>query len=457
MAFPFAPERAALPLGGVAAMGFLAAFFLAWPLFRIFDPLQINLNEPWNAWFIDAVLTGAPLYPGPDELIVNNYPPLSFTIVGLIAKLTGDTIYAGRIVSLVSTGVIGIAVALCVRALGGLRLSAAFGGLWCVATLGCFFSRYVGTNDPNLLALAAMGLALALFLSSLPKGRSVLPAIACMALSGFIKHSLIAIPLAALIWLFWQDRRQALWALFLGAVLCALGLSICVTVYGANFVTEMLMPRQMTLAHMFSTLGKLQWIAPALVFWVLWAWPNRSGKAARFTGLLMATSLLSNVLQALGAGVSINSLFELVFASGVGLAIAVERISGTPLARRFGVRAVQSVMLVILVLRIVLWTEVEPYLLLASPTFREELRLNRATMEEEIRRVEAIPSRAVACSDPTICYRAGKAFVYDKFWVEQMIATGKRTKEAVDRTILDRGIRIEQIDPKATRVKKRYF
>ena len=37
----------------------------------------------------------SPLYPGPDELIVNNYPPLSFTIVALVAKLTGDTIYAG--------------------------------------------------------------------------------------------------------------------------------------------------------------------------------------------------------------------------------------------------------------------------------------------------------------------------------------------------------------------------
>ena len=37
-------------------MGFLAAFFLAWPIFRVASPLQINANEPWNAWFIDAVL-----------------------------------------------------------------------------------------------------------------------------------------------------------------------------------------------------------------------------------------------------------------------------------------------------------------------------------------------------------------------------------------------------------------
>jgi hypothetical protein len=438
-------------------MGFLAAFFLAWPIFRVASPLQINANEPWNAWFIDAVLAGAPLYPGPDELIVNNYPPLSFTIVALVAKLTGDTIYAGRLTSLVSTGVIGIAVALCARALGGLRLSAVFGGLWCIATLGCFFSRYVGTNDPNLLALAAMGLSLALFLSSLSKGRSIAPAIACMVLCGFIKHSLIAIPLAAMIWLFWQDRRRALWALLLGAALSALGLSMCLMVYGANFLTEMLLPREITLAHVFTTLGKIQWIAPALVFWALWAWPNRGGQAARFTGVFIGTSLLSDVLQALGAGVTINSLFELVFASGVGVAVAIEGIAGAPLAKRFGVRAVQSAMLVILVLRFVFWTQMEPYLLLASPAFHDELRLNRAAMEEEVRRIAAIPGRALWCSEPTVCYRAGKAFVYDAFWVDQMIATGKRTREAVDRAIIDRGIRFEEIDPKAKRERRRLF
>jgi hypothetical protein len=457
LASPFAGERAALPLAGILTMGFLAAFFLAWPVFRAASPLQINFNESWNAWFIDAILSGVPLYPGPDELIVNNYPPLSFYILALVAKLTGDTIFAGRLLSLVSTGVIGIAVALCVRALGGLRLSAVFGGLWCVATLGCFFSRYVGTNDPNLLALAAMGLSLALFLSSLSKGRSVAPAIMCMVLSGFIKHSLIAIPLAAMIWLVWSERRQALRALLLGAFLCALGLLICRLVYGANFLTEMLMPREMTLAHVFTTLGKIQWIAPALLFWALWAWPNRGGQAARFTGVLMGTSLLSNVLQALGAGVSINSLFELVFASGIGVALAVEGMGGAPLAKRFGERSIQSAMLAILVLRFVLWTEMEPYLLLTSPAFHQELRLNRAAMEEEIRRIEAIPGRAVWCSNSTVCYRAGKALVYDEFWASQMIRTGKRTKMAIDQAIGDRGIRFEMIAANASRAKKRLF
>src|SRR5947208_2602275 len=83
---------------GFLLFGLLAAIFLAWPVWRAAIPLEINRNEPWNAWFIDAALRGTPLYPGAEELIVNNYPPLSFYVVGLLSTLTGDVIYAGRLI-----------------------------------------------------------------------------------------------------------------------------------------------------------------------------------------------------------------------------------------------------------------------------------------------------------------------------------------------------------------------
>src|SRR5579871_2818994 len=113
------------PAGGlstaqVASMvfGLLGAVFIVWPAWRTWIPLEINRNEPWNAWFADAVLNGTPLYPSQDQLIVNNYPPLSFYITAAIAKLTGDTIVAGRLVSLASTVLVSIAAALCARAAG---------------------------------------------------------------------------------------------------------------------------------------------------------------------------------------------------------------------------------------------------------------------------------------------------------------------------------------------------
>jgi len=71
-----------------------------------------------------------PLYPSADQLITNNYPPLSFYIVGLVGRVVGDPVLAGRLVSLVAVVAIATAIALSVRRLGGsgvaARISAAF-------------------------------------------------------------------------------------------------------------------------------------------------------------------------------------------------------------------------------------------------------------------------------------------------------------------------------------------
>jgi hypothetical protein len=436
--------------------GMLAALFLIWPIWRIAFPLEINRNEPWNAWFVDAILHGAPLYPAREEFIVNNYPPLSFYAVALLSKLTGDVVYAGRLISLISTAAISVSIALCIRALGGSRPVALFGALWFLATIAHFFTRYVGVNDPNLLALAVMGLALALFLTRLSKEKSVAPAIALMVLAGFIKHNLIAIPLAALIWLSLKDRGEGLRATLLGIALAALGLLICASFYGPNFLQQMLMPRQISIAHMLSIVGKLQWFAPALLFWGLWAWPNRNSPEARFSALLIGVSLASDLLQAAGAGVSINAHFEILFATGIAVALAFEGIGNTPIARRFGARAIQMAMILVLVLRLVLSQQLEPYLVLASPGFRQEVGQNLAAMDAEVERIRLMPG-PVACSTMAVCYRAGKAFVYDDFWMGQLLAKGRWTKDAVDQAVKERGIRFEKIGANVQREKKRLF
>lgn len=401
-------------------------------------------------------MRGAGLYPGPDEFVVNNYPPLSFYIVGLVSELTGDAIYAGRLVSLTSTGAAAAAIALCIRALGGLRSTAAFGSLWFLATAAYFFPRYVGVNDPNLLGLAAMGLALALFLSRFWKGGSTGLPIACMVLAGFIKHSLIAIPVSAVLWLLLKDWRAGLRALLLSSVLSAIGLLLCLSIYGPNFFQQMLMPREITFSHIAKNAGKIQYIAPAMAIWAYYAWTNRRSQAAQFTALLMGASLISDLVQSMGAGLSINSHFEVLFAAGVGMALAFERIGDTPIAKRFSAAKVQAAMLGVLVLRLLLGQDLEPYLVLASSAFRQEVRLKEAAMEAEVARIRSIPG-AVSCSAMIVCYWAGKAFVYDDFWVGQKIATGKLKAEEERRLVQDRDIRFEMIDEKAMLGKKRLF
>lgn len=441
---------------GLVLFAVLAAIFLAWPLWRLAFPLEINRNEPWNAWFIDRIARGEPLYPAAGELVVNNYPPLSFYIVGLVSWLTDDTIVAGRLVSLAATIAIGIAAALCGRALGASRAVAALGGLWLFATLSHFYPRYVGVNDPSLLGLAIMGLGLALFLNRLAAHRAVEPAIALMILAGFTKHNMPALPLAALLWLGLKDRRRALRTLLFAAALCAAGFLLCTAVYGPNFAHQMLLPREISFGHMLSTLNKLQWIVPALAVWGYWAWTSRQEPAARFTALLLALSLASGLFQAAGAGVTINAHFEVVFASAVALAVAFEGVAATGLARRFGTKTVQIAVIMLLAFRLLLSQQLEPYLVLTSAAYREEARNNAAVMRAEIARVKALPG-AVNCSVMTVCYRAGKDFVLDPFWMGQLVAKRRRTQAEIDEAIKDRGIRTEDIDLRVIREKKRLF
>ncbi len=455
-----APAATPAGLGRMRAaaiiFGVLAAIFLAWPVWRIGFAVETGRNEPWNAWFTDAVLTGTPLYPGRGELIVNNYPPLSFYITALAAKLTGDTILAGRLLSLLATFGVCAAAGFCVRALGGSRAAAAFGGLWLLATLSHFFTRYVGVNDPSLLALAIMLSGFAWFLSRLRAGRDVSPALLIMILAGFTKHNMPVFPAAAMIWLAITARSTAVRALFISAGACAAGLALCVAAYGPDFIAQMAMPREISFKHMLSTVNKLQWIAPALLVWGLWAWPNRAAPEARLTALLVSLGLASGLFQAAGAGVVYNAYFEAAAASAIAVALAFEGIATTPLAKRYGPGAVQTAAAAVLVLRLVLSQQLEPYLVLASPAFREESRLNAAAMKAEIERVRAIPGD-VSCSIMTVCYRAGKPFVYDVFWMGQLIGKGQWTKDAVEAAIRQKNIRFETNDAAATREKKRLF
>ena len=452
---PVSIPRSAAPLphaarftaaqAGILLFGILAAIYLALPIWLLTSPIDLGRNEPWNAWFTDAVQSGNPLYPSRNELLVNNYPPLSFYLTALVAQLTGDTIMAGRLIALVSTFAVSAAAGLCVRALGGSRAASALGALWLLATLARFFTLYVGVNDPSLLGIALMGLGLAWFLQRMQAGRSTEPAVALMVLAAFVKHNMPGVALAAIIWLAMANKWSALRATLFGTALSAAGVLICIAAFGWNFIEQLLMPRQIAFAHIGFALNRLQWVAPAVLVWGLWAWPNRNRPSAQFTALLLGLTLLNGLAQAAGAGVTYNAYFGFVFASAVAVALAFDGIGTTAFAKRFGAGAVQATIIAVLVLRLLLWMRSEPYLVLISPSFRDDVRQHERTMASEVARIRAIPGN-VDCWPLAVCYRAGKAFVYDQYWVEQLIATGRWTKEAVAQVVQEKGIRFESIE-----------
>jgi len=441
-----APAR--LPTILIWSIAGLAALFLVWPVWRAFFPLEIWGNEGWNAYHADAAMRGVGLYPPSDGLTANNYPPLSYYVLGWLGKLFGDPLYVGRAVSLGATLSAAAAAAAVVRQFGGSRAACLIAAFWFVATMARFFEYYVGMNEPQLFSLAVMSAGLAWFARRQHQGRAVEPAILLMVLAGFVKHNFITLPLVALIWLTLDNWRLGLRAAFVGAAAAAVGLAICAWIFAPYFISDMLMPRTYHLARALSTIGRLQFILPAMVLWGIWAWCERRAKPARFTALLIGIALALCLAQKSGAGVDENAQFELIFCIAVGIGLAYDGLLRDPLRTGWSTHRISLLVLGVLIVRLLISSRLEFAYVLFSPQYRALAAENAAVTRAEAVRVAAIPG-PIACSNLVVCRLAGKPFVFDHFWITQMVETGMLTWRQVETLARRNGIVKDDEDPRA--------
>jgi len=407
----------------IVLLALLALLFLVWPVWRAWFPLEIAENEGWNAYHADAAMGARALYPPTDMLIVNNYPPLSFYVLGWLGRIFGDSLYVGRVVSLLSVLGLGALIARIVRQLGGGGAGAAIAALWFIATMARSYNRFVGMDDPQLTAQLVMLAALSWFLARDKAGKSAEPPILLMALAGFWKHNIIAMPATVLAWLWWRDGVRAWRPTAVGAAAAVIGLAICVAVYGDVFIANLLTPRPYRIMRALGGIGRAQWIIPALAIWALWAWREREIFAARFTALWIGVAFAVFVVQWGGEDILDNAQFDLVIATAAGLGIAFDRIAATPFAHRYGVAAARATVVLILVVRLLATFRTEPYLILFDPGYRAEFHAHAQAAREDAARVAAIPG-PVACTVKIICRMAGKPYVWDDFRTDMMIYSG---------------------------------
>src|SRR3569833_2044929 len=186
------------------ALAFTVAALLLRDVMALGLKVPLDPNEGWNAYHALAATEGRTPYP--HDLMVNNYPPLSFYIVGALGDHIGDNIIAGRLVSLLSFLAIGMGLAALLRQMGASVLDGIFAGLLFSAGL-LIASDYVGMNDPQLLGHALQIEALLLLLRPRP---AIAMGAALLVAGLFVKHSLIAVPLAAFVWMLPRNRGEAL-------------------------------------------------------------------------------------------------------------------------------------------------------------------------------------------------------------------------------------------------------
>jgi len=426
----------------------LAALFLVWPVWRAFLPLEIWGNEGWNAYHADSAMRGSGLYPPPEGLVANNYPPLSFYLTGWLGRLFGDPLYVGRALSLLSTVGLGIAAAAIVRHFGGSRAAVLIAGFWFVATMARFFEFYVGMNEPQLLGQAIMAVALVWVFKRHAAGRAVEPAVLLMVAAGFVKHNIVVVPLVALAWLTLENWRLGLRAAIVGGIAAAAGLALCVWLYAPYFIADMLLPRTYHWARSFSTIGRLQFILPAMVLWAVWAWAERRSTQARFTALLIGVALVVCLAQKSGAGVDENAQFELIFATAIGIGLAYDGLQRDPWRTGLAPHLTRVAVLAALIARLILSTRLEFAYVLFSPQYRAEGAVHAAVTRAEAARVAVMPG-LIGCSNLVVCRMAGKPFVYDHFKTMMMVETGMLSYPELAALTRQEGITLDDTDPRA--------
>jgi hypothetical protein len=415
---------------------------MVWPMWRAQFPVEIWFTESWNAYHQDAVAAGRLLYPGTDELVVNNYPPLSFFAIGALGKVFGDNLFVGRVLSIIGLLSIAIEIACAVRLLTGALRAGILGGLWFLAIMAHNATSYVGANDPQIAGLAIMGAALVWFIARDRAGNAPDPALLLMVLAGFWKHNNIGIPLSAISWLVIRDWRSAVRPTVVSAVAAGGGLLICLAMFGTPFMQNLLTARAYSWRHLLGQIGHLQWVALALIIWVTWAWSDRNSYAARFTALLIGWGLFSCLLQWFGDGVFGNAEFDLILAAGIGIGVTLARIETSWLGRRIGAGAAADVVLILLVLRLIASGRQESAQVLFNPEFRASLYAAEASQIDMAARVATIPGLVLCKKSNLLCRQAGKEFVVDDFKTDQMLATEHYTQPEIDAIIRGRGITV---------------
>ncbi len=290
--------------------------------------IPLDPNEGWNAYFAQAAMTTGSPYPTPSSLMIDNYPPLSFYIVGAVSCLTGDAIVAGRAVALASLIAVALGIGAAASRMGCGRWEAAFAALFFPAVV-MLTTDYAGMDDPQMLAHAIAIGGLLLVLGEKQTPRAMVGAALLFAISIFVKHNLVALPAAVAIWLALLDRRLAGTFAGSGIVFALIGLGLFKQHFGFSLLQQVASARTYSLANVWS--GLAMWfgwsfvpLAGAALLFVV----ARRDRHAMFCVIYAAVAVAAGAYFLGGAGVDVNALFDADIALALSAGVLMNRQPG---------------------------------------------------------------------------------------------------------------------------------
>ena len=413
-ALPRRAGRHAVLAALFAWLGVMLAARLAGPIHALPLHVSFNQNEGWNAYWTARAMAGEPLYTDNLSAISNNYTPLSFYIVGALARLVGDPIIAGRLVCLAALTASATLVERIASAAGARRQWSVAAALCLVLFVGAVAPAYIAADDPQWLAEVPM-LGALLVLVRRDRGwssRRLALACALMLVSGLVKPCTVALPIATTAWLAIVDRAALRRWLACVAIGGTLALALLAALFGVAAIGEIAgHDRVMHARLLASSANTLLPLLPVLALAGAIGWSLRSRPTASPALLLLlvftAVALVLGIVERLGTGTAQNVHFDaalgLFVIAAVGLSHDARRRAG------WDVR----------------WSRLTGFALILLPlgiatVVRAPGAIVRIADHDDAARdwAEAIAFLRtqrgdVACERAALCYWAGKRFVLD--------------------------------------------
>ncbi|HRX89879.1 MAG TPA: hypothetical protein P5528_10580, partial [Steroidobacteraceae bacterium] len=281
-----------------------------------------NYNEGWGAVHADRFLAGLPLYPPADALIVNNYPPLWYVLLAAARILGFDPVIFGRACALVSQFASTVLVGIITWRLVQDRLLAAVAAMLFLAGTTAWLPSYVAMNDPQWLSCTLMLAGLAVLVSS-PQSSSAVAAAILIVVGGFVKHSGLAIPLTAAVYLYLTDRRLAQTFVLTVVIASMLGFIFSLLAFGGDFLRGLFLHARewdLRLTYWLVSRRPLFFAFGVVVFCLALA-RLPSGAGRRLSIAFLGISFTIGSLLTTGAGVSENVFFEAWAAIAIAFAL----------------------------------------------------------------------------------------------------------------------------------------
>ena len=399
-----------------------------------------DYNEGWNVLFALRLLSDIPLYPLQGDYIFNNYPPISFYLVAAVSRLTGDVLVAGRIISLLSFVIIVLCLGRAVFVSGYSRSLSVFVGLMTWLIFSSNFGRYIGLNDPQMLAHAFMMLGLLLLLRAPDSKSAIVMASLLVLMAGFTKHILLPLPLAITIWLFLRNKSHFyIWVVagFFGALVL---FGVCALIFGGQMFTSLFAHERVISPYlMFYNFKFFMLIIPVVV--LSFVGPSNKEYFTSAGGLFAIATVIAFVLAVLfrsGEGVSENAYFDVVF---FGVPCAVLRLAALWRVSEF--RAELRPLFVAIFFMISL-----PPLSLTpikALEFRgwvaEGLEAHLLAVNRSIEIIASTPD-PVICEMMIFCYWSGKPIIFDFFNVGQAAKSSNKYHDQLAERFIGREFKL---------------